>query len=169
MGYGNRGWGGGLRHLPQVSVAQDSVLFQGRRGEDHTRRKDEWKAIDPDQSQRFDHSGRNQIWPEPFPTTSKSEKRLVNTALVSSFPRLECRVIPTCSVCSWRVARVSSAGKREARYSLRWATVVSSPSESMQGGLRSLPGRGASRLGGTVRGGGGRVATRVVDYGQRTT
>ena len=37
--------GGGLRHLPQVSVAQDSVLFQGRRGKDHTRRKDEWKAV----------------------------------------------------------------------------------------------------------------------------
>ena len=31
--------------LPQVSVAQDSVLFQGRRGEDQTRRKDEWKAV----------------------------------------------------------------------------------------------------------------------------
>ena len=24
--------------------------------------------IDPDQSQRFDHSGRNEIWLEPFPT-----------------------------------------------------------------------------------------------------
>ena len=23
--------------------------------------------IDPDQSQRFDHSGRNEIWREPFP------------------------------------------------------------------------------------------------------
>ena len=40
-----RGWGGGLRHLPQARVAQDSVLFQGRRGEDHMRRKDEWKAV----------------------------------------------------------------------------------------------------------------------------
>ena len=40
-----RGWGGGLRHLPQVRVSPDSVLFQGRRGEDHTRRKDVWKAV----------------------------------------------------------------------------------------------------------------------------
>ena len=29
------------QHLPQTSVAQDSVLLQVRRGEDHTRRKDE--------------------------------------------------------------------------------------------------------------------------------
>ena len=42
---GIRGWGGGLCHLPQVSVAQDSVLFQGRHREDHTKTKDEWKDV----------------------------------------------------------------------------------------------------------------------------
>ena len=33
--------------------------------------------IDPDQSQRFDHSGRNEIWQEPFPParTCDSEGR----------------------------------------------------------------------------------------------
>ena len=32
--------------------------------------------IDPDQSQRFDHSGRNEIWREPFPPARTCDKDL---------------------------------------------------------------------------------------------
>ena len=31
--------------------------------------------IDPDQSQRFDHSGRNEIWREPFPPARTCDTR----------------------------------------------------------------------------------------------
>ena len=31
--------------------------------------------IDPDQSQRFDHSGRNEIWREPFPPARTCDNR----------------------------------------------------------------------------------------------
>ena len=36
--------------------------------------------IDPDQSQRFDHSGRNEIWREPFPPARTCDTFTFDTA-----------------------------------------------------------------------------------------
>ena len=36
--------------------------------------------IDPDQSQRFDHSGRNEIWREPFPPARTPAKARTDLA-----------------------------------------------------------------------------------------
>ena len=40
--------------------------------------------IDPDQSQRFDHSGRNEIWREPFPPARACDDPFTMSAPVSS-------------------------------------------------------------------------------------
>ena len=40
--------------------------------------------IDPDQSQRFDHSGRNESWREPFPPARTCDKEAPMTPLTAS-------------------------------------------------------------------------------------
>ena len=37
--------------------------------------------IDPDQSQQFDHSGRNEIWQEPFPPARTSDTGATNVTV----------------------------------------------------------------------------------------
>ena len=46
--------------------------------------------IDPDQSQRFDHSGRNEIWREPFPPARTCDTGATNVKVGPPPPQWVC-------------------------------------------------------------------------------
>ena len=51
--------------------------------------------IDPDQAQRFDHSGRNEIWREPFPPARTCDK--IWPVTVTGFYRPVSRLAGKCN------------------------------------------------------------------------
>jgi hypothetical protein len=74
--------------------------------------------IDPDQSQRFDHSGRNEIWREPFPPARTCDTGATNVKVgppvVAKGAKVQLRRCITSK--SWQLPLKGNSLKRGPRY-----------------------------------------------------